>query len=246
MRVVKLGIARNVMVYLVSSTDHVTPKTGLTLAITASKDGAAFASISPTVTERGNGWYTVALTAAHTDTLGDLAIRATGTGADEAAVLMQVVAYDFADAVRLGLTAMPNAAADTAGGMYVLGGTGVAVASNADKTGYSLGTAPLDAAGVRAAVGLAAANLDSQLGTTGVVLSAAAQGAIADKVLSRSLTGGADGGRTVREALYSLRNRVVVSGGTMTVYATDDTTPAWTAAVTTTAGANPVTGVDPT
>lgn len=39
------------------------------------------------------------------------------------------------------------------------------VTYNNDKTGYSLATAPLDAAGVRAAVGLASANLDTQLGT---------------------------------------------------------------------------------
>lgn len=39
----------------------------------------------------------------------------------------------------------------------------VNVANNYDKTGYSLSVAPLDAAGVRAAVGLASANLDTQL-----------------------------------------------------------------------------------
>lgn len=39
----------------------------------------------------------------------------------------------------------------------------VTVGTNNDKTGYSLTTAPLDAAGVRTAVGLAAANLDTQL-----------------------------------------------------------------------------------
>lgn len=67
---------------MVDSTDHVTGKTGLTLTITASKDGAAFASISPTVTELANGWYKVALTSSHTDTVGDLALHITGTGAD--------------------------------------------------------------------------------------------------------------------------------------------------------------------
>ena len=86
----KLSTARNIMVLLVDSTDHVTGKTGLTLTITASKNGAAFASITPTVTERGTGWYSLALTAAHTDTLGDLAIRCTGTAADPADVREQV------------------------------------------------------------------------------------------------------------------------------------------------------------
>jgi hypothetical protein len=56
--------------------------------------------------------------------------------------------------------------------------------------------------------------------------------AIADTLLGRSIAGGADGGRTVESALASLRNRVVISGGTMTVYDVDDTTPLWTGAIT--------------
>ena len=80
------------MILMVDSTDHVTGKTGLTLTITASKDGAAFASISPTVTERGNGWYNVALTSSHTDTLGDLALHITGTAADPADIVLLVEA----------------------------------------------------------------------------------------------------------------------------------------------------------
>ena len=78
------------MVLMVDSTDHVTGKTGLTLTITASKNGAAFASITPTVTERGDGWYSIAITAAHTDTEGDLALHITGSGADPSDVLMNV------------------------------------------------------------------------------------------------------------------------------------------------------------
>jgi hypothetical protein len=39
----------------------------------------------------------------------------------------------------------------------------VTVGTNNDKTGYSLTSGPLDAAGVRSAVGLASANLDTQL-----------------------------------------------------------------------------------
>lgn len=92
MRKAKQSTAKNVMVLMVDSTDHVTGKTGLTLTITASKDGGAFASISPTVTERGNGWYSVALTASHTDTLGDLALHITGTAADPADMVLLVEA----------------------------------------------------------------------------------------------------------------------------------------------------------
>ncbi len=49
--------------------------------------------------------------------------------------------------------------------LAITGGGAVTAGTVSDKTGYSLTTAPLDAAGVRAAVGLASANLDTQLGT---------------------------------------------------------------------------------
>ena len=91
MRDLKQSTAANVMVFMTDSTDHVTGKTGLTLTITASKDGVAFASISPTVTERGDGWYNLALTTAHTDTLGDLALHVTATGADPSDLVCRIV-----------------------------------------------------------------------------------------------------------------------------------------------------------
>lgn len=50
-----------------------------------------------------------------------------------------------------------------AGGAVASVTAGVTVSTNSDKTGYSLTTAPLDAAGTRSAVGLASANLDTQL-----------------------------------------------------------------------------------
>ena len=78
-------------IFMVDSTDHVTGKTGLTLTITAGKAGGAFGAITPTVTERGNGWYTLSLTASHTDTLGDLALHITGTGADPTDLTCQIV-----------------------------------------------------------------------------------------------------------------------------------------------------------
>jgi hypothetical protein len=76
------GIAENVMVFIKDSSDHRTGKTSLTFTITASKNGAAFASITPAVTERGNGWYNLALTGTHTNTAGALALHITAAGAD--------------------------------------------------------------------------------------------------------------------------------------------------------------------
>jgi hypothetical protein len=93
MRLLKQSTARNVMVFMVDETDHVTGLAGLTLAIDLSKDGGGFAAISPTVTEVDVGWYKVALTASHTDTLGDLVLHVTAPSADSAEVLCQVVKY---------------------------------------------------------------------------------------------------------------------------------------------------------
>ncbi len=82
--------AFNRPIFMVGTADHITGLAGLTLTITASKDGAAFASISPTVTDLGNGWYSLALTTTHTNTLGALAFHITGAAADPT---------DFADLV---------------------------------------------------------------------------------------------------------------------------------------------------
>lgn len=67
---------------------------------------------------------------------------------------------------------------------------------------------------------------------------------LADRLLARSLATGADGGRTVQDALRVLRNRREDAAGTFTVYEEDDVTPAWTAATTRAAG-NPITEIDP-
>lgn len=92
MRLLKPSTAYNLPVKMYDSNDHLTGKTGLTLTITASKNGGAFNSISPTVTERTEGWYQVALTTSHTDTEGDLIVRCTAAGADETEAVSQVSA----------------------------------------------------------------------------------------------------------------------------------------------------------
>lgn len=67
---------------------------------------------------------------------------------------------------------------------------------------------------------------------------------IADGFLGRNVSSGGDGGRTVTEALYFLRNRSQIESGTLTVYQTDDTTSSWTASISSAAG-NPLVGIDP-
>jgi hypothetical protein len=67
----------------------------------------------------------------------------------------------------------------------------------------------------------------------------------ADALLGRNLAGGSSTGRTVKQALRALRNKVTIVAGTATVYEEDDTTASWTAAITTDDTAEPIVEVDP-
>ena len=106
---------------MIDSADHFSKKTGLTCTVNISKAGAAFGAAGGTVTEIANGWYKVALTTTDTNTLGDLSYYITATGADDTDFVDQVVAFDVTDAVRLGLTALPNANAGASGGLPTSG-----------------------------------------------------------------------------------------------------------------------------
>lgn len=100
---------------LVSSTDHVTPVTGLGsgATVTIRKVGGSFASPSGAISEIANGWYQVAGNATDSNTLGPLLLHATGTGTDPADMLYEVVSFNPQDTVRLGLTCLPNTAVTT-------------------------------------------------------------------------------------------------------------------------------------
>lgn len=66
---------------MVSSTDHITPTTGLTITATRSIDGGAFASTSNSATEVGSGVYAINLSAS--DLNGNvITFKFTATGAD--------------------------------------------------------------------------------------------------------------------------------------------------------------------
>src|SRR5690348_722219 len=117
----KVNTARNRTFIMVQSSDHITALTGATPTVTISKNGAAFAAPQGSVSEIGNGWYNVAFTAVDTNTLGDLNVHVTATSADPEDFQDQVLAVDFNDAVRLGLSALPNAAAGASGGVPTIG-----------------------------------------------------------------------------------------------------------------------------
>jgi hypothetical protein len=71
-------------------------------------------------------------------------------------------------------------------------------------------------------------------------LSTAGERSVASSYLSTNM----GNNRLVQEAYFTLRNKFVISGSTMTVYMTDDSTSAFTATVST--GTATVYGVDPT
>lgn len=242
----------------------------------------------------------------------------------------------------------------TGAGQIALASGAVTVGTNNDKSGYALTTAPLDAAGTRGALGLATANLDTQLaaiqadtdnlqtripaalvsgrmdasvgamaanvltaaamaadagaeiadavwdeaisghlaaGTTGAALNGAgsagdpwntalpgvyAEGTagnlvgiyidaaissrlaaasytapvtandLADAVLKRDWTSvSGEAARSLLNAARTLRNRVVISSGVITVYKEDGATVAFTMPVTTDANAEPIIAVTP-
>lgn len=137
-----------------------------------------------------------------------------------------------------------SALAITAGGAITAG-------TVSDKTGYSLsGTQTFNVTGnitgnLSGSVGsvTAGVTVSTNNDKTGYSLTSAEEAAIADAFLERNVAGGSSAGRLVKEALYTLRNKVDTGAGI--VYQVDDVTTAFTFAVTTAAG-NPITVFDPT
>jgi hypothetical protein len=110
---------RRIPVLLVDITDGFTPELGVTApTINVSKNGATPAAGAGTWTEIGNGQYYYQLTTGEVDTLGwvSLNIEKATVSRDYNSVV-QIMAYDPFDIVRIGLTALPNAAAGAAGGL---------------------------------------------------------------------------------------------------------------------------------
>lgn len=87
--------SRVVMLKVFLSSDHVSPATGKTVAIVISQNGGAFANPSAgatNATEIAFGWYSVTLSTTDTATVGDLVVRGTATGCDDAEEAGEVIA----------------------------------------------------------------------------------------------------------------------------------------------------------
>lgn len=266
-----------------------------------SKNGAAFAAITNTVTEREGGWYHIQLSTTDTDTLGILTLFLTAAGVKQVNLQYRVTAR-IHDDLAYPATSGRSIDVDATGGVEITPNQAVNVAQYLGGAAPALVGGRFDASvGAMAANVLTSSALDAtatdevanqvwdELRADHVIVGSFGQGAasvqgnvtgsvgsvggggitagsfannaidssalaanaaqeIADEILNRDLALGTDSGsptvRTVRQAIRMNRNRVNVSGGTITVYKEDDVTPSWTGVVTTTAG-NPVTQIDP-
>lgn len=104
-----MGLLKQSTVYtrtfkMISSTDHISLKTGAAPVVNLSKAGGSFGGAAGTVSEIANGWYKVALTTGDTGTLGDLSYYITGTGADDTDFLDQIVANILGDILPANVT----------------------------------------------------------------------------------------------------------------------------------------------
>lgn len=79
---------------MVDSTDGITGETGLTPVVTISKNGGAFGAAAGAVVEVGNGLYRLEGNATDRNTLGELAIHATGTGAKPFDAKLYIVTHN--------------------------------------------------------------------------------------------------------------------------------------------------------
>jgi len=147
MRVIEQQTTPTLLFLLVASTDHFTPLTGLGSApvVTLSKNGGTFTAATNAVSEVGNGWYKIILTAAETYSAGvtgwDLALHATGAGADPTDRLVVVELATVSnidtevDAIQTAVAAVPTTpllAADTR-----LNNLDAAVSSRLPTSGYT-------------------------------------------------------------------------------------------------------------
>jgi hypothetical protein len=267
-------------IYMVDSTDHVTPKTGLTLTVTLSKNGGAHAAASGAVTEVGNGEYSLAGHATDRNTVGTLTVRATGAAADAYIAEYGIVTHNpysvavdvrtemdanstnldaiigYVDDLESRLTAL------RAGYLDNLSAGAVATQSSVDTIDNILDT---EFPALVTAVDVIDNLLDTEIGTLQTTATAikaktdlipAAPAAVGDiptadenaeallKIDWDGMTG--EAARSVLNALRSIRNKVSISGTTMTVTKEDDSTSAWTAELTTDAAAEGIVGIDPT
>lgn len=139
--ILKQSTAYNQTFFMVDSTDHITGKAGLTPTVTLSKNGAAFAAAGGSVTEISSGWYYLALSTTDTNTIGDLAVHATGTAADPTDFSVRISARiqdDMAYPATSGRSMVVDANGLVDANVVKIGPTGSGTAQTARDIGASV------------------------------------------------------------------------------------------------------------
>ena len=137
---------RRIPILFVSSTDGFSPVAPTSPAAYLSINGATWVASTNAVVvatlaagQSAAGVYYLELTAAELANLGWITVNVQATNARQYNAHIQVAAYDPYDVVRIGLTSIPNVAQGNVGALPTGSATGqVTVATNNDKTGYSL------------------------------------------------------------------------------------------------------------
>lgn len=109
------SVIKRVALAAYSSTDHVTAATGKTIAVTISKNGAAFGNPSggaTNATEIASGWYYVDLSTTDTGTTGPLIVLGTAATVDPVQIAFAVV-----DSHNAGFDGVPSVTAGANGGL---------------------------------------------------------------------------------------------------------------------------------
>jgi hypothetical protein len=153
--------------FAVQSSDHITLAPGISLSVSASKNGGTFGSVG-SITEISGGWYKLSLTATDTNTLGDLAVFVSGSGVDPVLFVDQVIAVDLMDPVGFGLSRIDAAISSRstfAGGAVASVTAPVTVGTNNDKTGYALTVSPPTVVQIRQEMDTNSSRLDVAVST---------------------------------------------------------------------------------
>lgn len=113
------SVAKRVVFRAYLSSDHVSPATGKTIAVTISKNGGSFANPAAgatNATEISSGFYYFDLGTGDSGTLGPLAYRGAVATIDDVGDVFEVV-----KATNAGFSALPDVAAEGAGGLFTRG-----------------------------------------------------------------------------------------------------------------------------
>ena len=113
MRVLNNGDTAEINFLLVLASDGKTGAPGLAATVLIKKSGGTFVAAANSATSTGYGWYTLNLSAAETNTNGDLIVHASGPGTDQTDRLFAVEAATLTtldtevDTVQIAVSAIP-------------------------------------------------------------------------------------------------------------------------------------------